>query len=70
MMFSPNASQSTKKNLWLQALGLGVESTEVKYLGLLTYIGRSWTIAYFKDNIWKKLQGWKEHLMSWLQRRY
>jgi hypothetical protein len=65
VMFSSNTRRSTK-NLILQALGLGAETTEGKYLGLPTYIGRSRKkcFAYIKEKIWKKLQGWKERLMS------
>ncbi|XP_021714646.1 uncharacterized protein LOC110682599 [Chenopodium quinoa] len=47
---------------------LGTEMVEnhVKYLGLPTEIGRSKkaVFAYVKDRIWKKVQGWKEKLLS------
>ena len=64
-MFSANANRSTK-NLLLQALELGSEATEGKYLGLPTYIGQSKVkcFAYLKEKLWKRLQGWKERLMS------
>jgi hypothetical protein len=44
----------------------GAEAIEGKYLGLPTYIGRSIAkcFAYIKEKIWKRLQGWKEKLMS------
>jgi hypothetical protein len=50
----------------LECLGLGSETTEGKYLGLPTYIGRSRKkcFAYIKEKIWKRIQGWKEKLMS------
>lgn len=37
-----------------------------KYLGLPTLIGRSKKVCFasIKDGIWKKLQGWKEKLLS------
>jgi hypothetical protein len=65
MMFSANAKRSTKRIL-LQALGLRAETTEGKYLGLPTYVGRSKAkcFAYIKDKILKRLMGWKEKLMS------
>lgn len=47
---------------------LGVEEVDKqeKYLGLPTVIGRSKkvTFACIKERIWKKLQGWKEKLLS------
>jgi hypothetical protein len=65
VMFSSNAKRNTK-NLLLQALELGAESFNGKYLGLPTYIGRSRKkcFAYIKEKIWKRIQGWKERLMS------
>ena len=50
VMFSANANRSTK-NLLLQALELGLEATEGKYLGLPTYIGQSRVkcFAYIKE---------------------
>jgi hypothetical protein len=65
VMFSCNTKCTTQK-FAAQALGLGAEVTEGKYLGLPTYIGRSRTqcFAYIKEKIWKRLQGWKEKLMS------
>ena len=65
VMFSPNITRNMK-NLLLQVLGLGTEATDGKYVGLPTYIGRSRTkcFAYIKEKILKRLQGWKERLMS------
>jgi hypothetical protein len=65
VMFSSNAKRYAK-NLLLQCLELGSETTEGKYLGLPTYIGRSRKkcFAYIKEKIWKRIQGWKEKLMS------
>jgi hypothetical protein len=65
VMFSAKARYSFK-NLILQALKLGSETTEGKYLGLPTYIGRSrmQCFAYIKEKIWKRILGWKERLMS------
>jgi hypothetical protein len=65
VMFSSNARRRTKNQL-LQALGLAAETTEGKYLGLPTYIGRSRKrcFVYILEKILKKIQGWKERLMS------
>ena len=37
-----------------------------KYLGLLAVVGknRRASLNYTKDRVWKKLQGWKEKLLS------
>ena len=37
-----------------------------KYLGLPSFVGRRKraSLAYIKDRIWSKLQGWKEKLLS------
>jgi hypothetical protein len=45
VMFSANA-KSNAKNLLLQALEIGSEVIEGKYLGLQTYIGRSRTKCF------------------------
>jgi hypothetical protein len=65
VMFSANAKRSTKY-LLLQSLELGAEASEGKYLGLPTCIGRSRAqcFAYIKERIWRRIQGWKERLMS------
>ncbi|XP_021738183.1 uncharacterized protein LOC110704673 [Chenopodium quinoa] len=47
---------------------LGVQEVEKheKYLGLPTTIGRSKKVIFagLKERLWKKLQGWKEELLS------
>jgi hypothetical protein len=37
-----------------------------KYLGLPVYMGRSKSslFAYLKERLWKRIQGWKEKLLS------
>ncbi|XP_021749725.1 uncharacterized protein LOC110715453 [Chenopodium quinoa] len=47
-------------------LGMKMVESHVKYLGLPTKIGRSKkaVFAFVKDRIWKKVQGWKEKLLS------
>lgn len=65
VMFSRNARASDKQPL-MTALELSVEARNEKYLGLPVYMGKSKekTFAYLKDRVWKKLQGWKEKLLS------
>lgn len=45
---------------------MGSEAHNEKYLGLPVYMGRSRskTFSYIKDRIWKRIQGWKEKLLS------
>jgi hypothetical protein len=43
-----------------------VKQKTEKYIGLPIYVGRSRTKAfeYIKDKIWKRIQGWREKLLS------
>lgn len=47
---------------------LGVEQVKrhEKYLGLFTFVGRNsgMCFSYIKGRLWKKLQGWKEKMLS------
>ncbi|XP_004305534.1 PREDICTED: uncharacterized protein LOC101308405 [Fragaria vesca subsp. vesca] len=47
-------------------LGMQIVSKHDKYLGILTRVGQSRndTFAYIKDNLSKKLTGWRSKLMS------
>ncbi|XP_020177948.1 uncharacterized protein [Aegilops tauschii subsp. strangulata] len=65
VMFSSNDKQSCK-NLLLQELQLGSESTEGKYLGLPTYIGKSKKkcFDYIKERIIGRLQGGWDRCLS------
>jgi hypothetical protein len=42
------------------------EAKSERYLGLPVYMGRSKAkmFSYLKDRIWKRIQGWKEKLLS------
>lgn len=42
------------------------EGLTSKYLGVPSYVGKSKarTFDYVKDRMWKKIQGWKEKLLS------
>ena len=47
-------------------LGVPVIRQYEKYLSLLAFVGRAkkQSFVYIKERIWKKLQGWKEKLLS------
>jgi hypothetical protein len=65
VMFSENTSIA-RKNQVLRELNIRAEARTEKYLGLPVYVGRSRSqiFAYLKDRIWKKIQGWKERMLS------
>ena len=65
IMFSRNTRESDRQSM-MQALDISSEATNEKYLGLPIYMGRSKskTFAYIKDRVWKRIQGWKEKLLS------
>ena len=65
VMFSKNANANDKQHL-MSVLELSVEARNEKYLGLPVYMGKSKekTFAYLKDKVWRRVQGWKEKLLS------
>ena len=65
IMFSKNARNAEKQHM-MSALEINVEARTEKYLGLPLYMGRSKekTFTYLKDRVWKRIQGWKEKLLS------
>jgi hypothetical protein len=64
-MFSRNAKSADKEQM-MAALDIRDKSRNEKYLGLPVYMGKSKekTFAYLKDKVWKRVQGWKEKLLS------
>jgi len=54
------------KDAFLTSLGVLQEAHIDKYLGLPIYMGRSKNkmFGYLKDRVWKRIQGWKEKLLS------
>ncbi|EEE51789.1 hypothetical protein OsJ_33245 [Oryza sativa Japonica Group] len=65
IMFSRNIKE-VNKQIFMGALDIGVGAWNEKYLGLPVYMGRSKakTSSYLKERVWKKIQGWKEKLLS------
>jgi len=65
ILFSKNCEQERKLE-FMNALELTQEARSDKYLGLPVYMGRSRAkmFAYLKDRVWKRIQGWKEKLLS------
>jgi len=55
-----------RKQEVMQELRITKETMNERYLGLLVHVGRSRSsvFAYLKDRIWKRIQGWKEKLLS------
>ena len=65
VVFSKNVGSDVRNDI-VNVLGVKEVEKQEKYLGLPTIIGRSKkvTFACIKERIWKKLQGWKEKLLS------
>lgn len=65
IMFSSNIRGAVRAAV-MQALDIGSEARNEKYLGLPIYMGKSktQTFNYLKDRVWKRIQGWKERLLS------
>lgn len=65
IMFSRNTSVPARVAV-MQDLDIRSEACNEKYLGLPIYMGKSkvQTFNYLKDKVWKRIQGWKEKLLS------
>jgi hypothetical protein len=65
MMFSKNTNERDRQEV-LSTLNISTEARNEKYLGLPIYMGqsRTKTFAYLKGQVWKRIQGWKEKLLS------
>jgi hypothetical protein len=65
VMFSSNTREGVRTNI-MQSLDIRAEARNEKYLGLPIYMGKSkvQTFNCLKDRIWKRIQGWKEKLLS------
>lgn len=65
VMFSKN-TPAEKRSEVRRTMQIEKETGNEKYLGLPVYVGRSKknTFAYLKERVWKRIQGWKEKLLS------
>ena len=63
--FSKGVPHQMRRDMMVM-LGVKQVDRHAKYLGLLAIIGRSKKAIFscIKDRIWKKIQGWKEKLLS------
>lgn len=65
VMISANTKEIHRKHV-LTELKIRTETRTEKYLGLPVCVGRSRTktFEYLKYRAWKKIQGWKERMLS------
>ncbi|KAK9986186.1 hypothetical protein SO802_031137 [Lithocarpus litseifolius] len=65
LFFSKNMASEIQDSI-KDLLGVHEIKQYEKYLGLPSFVGRHKraSLAYIKDRIWSKLQGWKEKLLS------
>ena len=65
LFFSSNTHQDVQDRIQ-QLPGVPSIKNFEKYLGLPTLVGRGkkQSFSYIKERVWKKLQGWKEKLLS------
>lgn len=65
IMFSTN-TKMVQRGRFMEILDIPREARSDKYLGLPVYIGCSKTkvFEHLKERVWKRIQGWKERLLS------
>lgn len=65
VMFSLNTVNEKRGEL-MQARDIQRETINERYLGLLVFVGQSKlkVFSYTKERIWKRIQGWKEKMLS------
>ena len=66
MINKDKSAAMIRKQEVMQELRITKETMNERYLGLPVHVGRSRSLvfAYLKDRIWKRIQGWKEKLLS------
>ena len=65
MFFSSNTFTQTQEDIKNLLVVPAIQRFE-QYLGLPSLVGRAkkWSFSIIKEQIWKKLKGWKEKLLS------
>jgi hypothetical protein len=65
VMLIPNTVVG-KRGEVMQALDIQRETMNERYLGLPVFVGQSRmkVFSYLKERIWKRIQGWKENMLS------
>jgi hypothetical protein len=65
ILFSKN-TRPQDRTQFMEILDLSQEAMNARYLGLPVYLGNSKTklFGYLKERVWKRIQGWKEKLLS------
>ena len=65
IFFSKFTSEDMRNHI-KQALGVPEINQYEKYLGLPSFVGKrkKTSFNFIKENVWRKLQGWKEKLLS------
>ena len=65
LFFSRNTPESVQQEIKV-LLGVPAIKHYEKYLGLPSFVGRNKKVCFnqIKERIWKKMQGWKERLLS------
>ena len=65
LFFSRNTAENLRVAIQSN-IGVPVIREHEKYLGLPSFVGRSkyQTFAQLKEKVWKKVNGWKEKLLS------
>lgn len=69
--FSSKSTSKDNRKLIKNALGVLEIFKYEKYLGLPSLIGRKKkaSFEYIKEQVWRKLQGWEEKLLSQARRK-
>jgi hypothetical protein len=64
--FFSKGVRALTKNVVVNVMGIPRESQNQRYLGLPVHLGaaKSKEFEYLNEKIWRRIQGWKERLLS------